>query len=262
MKIFLLWNKLSVQQKYRLALRLAATLFIGLLLFFTADSAWSAATNDRTRLCGAVLLALISAVPLVFGRYVYTLITLTTFGIGVMETRSFLAVASPYAEAVRETQMIVIFAVTLGAAIGALAEILLALWRQKGDFRAVFSNRFVQAGLAFLAMLIALNAPLYESGYWPGERVLLSCLLAAVPFLVRFYGTAAAYLLTYLFAGQAGDLISALGGGLGPQAGPYGTDNGGMVHLVLTVIAVIIGVAIDLTILLCRKRKTLRQSSK
>ncbi|MBQ4048354.1 MAG: hypothetical protein IJC93_08310 [Clostridia bacterium] len=253
MKISLWWKSLSARQKHLLILRAAAAVLLGCALFFGANSAWEEAANDRTRLCGALLLALVSAVPLIFGRYVYTLVTLAALGIGAIETRSFLAVASPYAETVRETQAIVIYAVTLGAAIGAVVEILLAR-RQKGNWRVVFSNQLVQAGLAFLAMLIALNVPLYETGYWPGERVLLLSLLAAAPFLVRFYAAAAAYFLTYALAGQMGNLVAFLGGGLGPQAGPYGTHSGAMIHAVPVLIAVVVGAAIDL-IILSRKRK-------
>lgn len=254
MKIALWWKSLPARQRCLFVLRAAVAVLLGCILFFGANSAWEEATNDRTRLCGALLLALISAVPLMFGRYVDTIVTLAALGIGVIEMRSFLAVASPYAETVRETQAIVIYAVTLGAAVGAAAEILLAIWRQKGNWRAVFTNQLVQAGLAFLAMLIALNAPLYETGYWPGERVLLLSLLAAAPFLVRFYATAAAYVVTYALAGQMGNLVTFLGGGLGPQAGPYGTHNGAMVHAMLVLIAVAVGAAIDLA-LLFRKRK-------
>ncbi len=242
MKTSFWWKSLSARQKHLLVLRAAAAVLLGCALFFGANSAWKEAANDRTRLCGAVLLALISAVPLIFGRYVYTLVTLAALGIGVIETRSFLAVASPYTETVRETQAIVIYAVTLGAAVGAAAEILLAR-RQTG--KAVFSNQLVQAGLAFLAMLIALNVPLYETGYWPGERVLLLSLLAA-----------AAYFLTYALAGQMGDLVTFLGGGLGPQAGPYGTHNGAMIHAVPVLIAVAVGATIDLAILFRKRKQT------
>lgn len=229
------------------------------LYFVLCYRAWDGpyAPNADTRLYGSLLAALAGALPLAFGRYAYTLSFLLSFLLGVRENRRFAEAGMTASDAVRTSKMLVILFAQCGAILGVLLEFALTCWlgRREGVgtvLSRLLKNRFVQAGLVFLCLAVAMGDPLFRNGrYWPGERVMLVCCAGALPFLFRYYATGGLYLIGYVVANQIGNARSVMAHPYGTV--PYGTANGGMTHLMLVVLFVLLGLAADTARLLYRR---------
>ena len=236
------------------------------LYFVLCYRAWGYpyAPHADTRLYGSLLAALAGSVPLAFGRYAYTASFLLAFLLGVQENRRFVAAGMTASNAVQTSKMLVILYAQCGAILGALLEFALACWlgRREG-VKAVLgrllTNRFVQAGLVFLCLAVAMGDPLFRDGRsWPGERVLLVCCAGALPFLFRLYITGGLYLIGYVVANQIGNARSVMASPYGTDYVPYGTANGAMTHLMLVVLFVLFGLAADTARLLYRRYRKRR----
>lgn len=237
------------------------------LYFVLCYRAWGYpyAPHEDTRLYGSLLAALAGSVPLAFGRYAYTASFLLAFLLGVRENRRFAEAGMTASDAVRTSKMLVILCAQCGAILGVLLEFALACWfgRREG-VKAVLgrllANRFVQAGLVFLCLAVAMGDPLFRDGrYWPGDRVILVCCAGALPFLFRLYITGGLYLVGYAVAHQIGNARSVMAHPYGTEYAPYGTANGGMTHLMLVVLFVLFGLAADTVRLLYRRRAGKRE---